>query len=152
MTPTDSSFLLRKLEPAVAPSYLAPPARQPTAPLEQRPFDELLAEAQAGRLASGRTVSAGFDLSPQELDRLAGAADVAEASGAKRAMLLFDGRALVLDVPTRTISGELSLSSPIETLDAAVYVPAEGEQPPSRPLGPPGSVAPRVVAEQIENA
>ena len=83
MTPTDASFLLRKLEPAVAPSYLAPPARQPTAPLEQRPFDELLAEAQAGRLASGRTVSAGFDLSPQELDRLAGAADVAEASGAK---------------------------------------------------------------------
>ena len=152
MTPTDPSFLLRKLEPAVAPSYLTPPTARPTAPLEHRQFDELLAEARAGQLASGRPVSAGFELSPQQLDRLAGAADLAEASGANRAMLFLDGRALVLDVPTRTISGELSLSSPIEQLDAALYVPAEGEQEPPRPLGPPSGVAPRAVAEQIENA
>ena len=152
MTPTDPSFLLRKLEPAVAPSCLTAPATRPTAPLEHRPFDELLAEARAGQLASGRTVSAGFELSPQQLDRLAGAADLAEASGANRAMLLLDGRAMVLDVPTRTISGELSLSLQIEKLDAAVYVPAEGEQEPPRPLGPPGGIAPRAVAEQIENA
>ncbi len=156
MTPTDPSFLLRKLEPAVAPSYLTAPATRPTAPLEHLRFDELLAEARAGRVASGRAVSTACDgseaLSPQQLDRLAGAADLAEASGANRAMLLLDGRAMVLDVPTRTISGELSLSSQIEKLDAAVYVPAEGEQEPPRPLGPPGGVAPRGVAEQIENA
>ena len=152
MTPTDPSFLLRKLEPAVAPSYLTAPAAKPNAPLEHLPFDELLAEARAGQLSSGRTVSAGFELSPQQLDRLAGAADLAEASGASRAMLLLDGRAMVLDVSTRTISGELSLSSQIERIDAAVYVPAEGEQEPPKPLGPPSSVAPRGVAEQIANA
>ena len=156
MTPTDPSFLLRRLEPAVAPSYLTAPATKPNAPLEHLRFDELLAEAQAGRIASGRSVSAAYEggevLSPQQLDRLAGAADLAEASGASRAMLLLDGRAMILDVPTRTISGELSLSSQIERIDAAVYVPAEGEQEPPKPLGPPSSVAPRGVAEQIDNA
>ncbi len=67
-------------------------------------------------------------------------------------MLFIDGRALVLDVPTRSVGGELSMSSRYTTLDAAVYVPAEGEQEPPRPLGPPGGIAPRAVAEQIENA
>ncbi len=156
MTPTDPSFLLRQLEPAVAPSYLTAPVTKPNAPLEHLRFDELLAAAQVGRMASGRAVSAAYEggeaLSPQQLERLAGAADLAEASGAQRAMLLVDGRALVLDVPTRTISGELSFSSRIERLDAAVYVPAEGEQEQPKPLGPPGSVAPRAVAEQIANA
>ncbi len=154
MTPSDATFLLKRLEPAVRPPYLGAGSARPSAPLEQQPFDELLAAAQAGRMASGRSVSAALEsgetLSPKQLERLAAAADVAEASGAQRALLFIDGRALVLDVPTRSVGGELSMSSRYTTLDAAVYVPAEGEQAEPRPLGPPGAVAPRGVAEQIE--
>jgi len=154
MTPTDATFLLKRLEPAVRPSYFGHGSARPSAPLEQQPFEDLLAAAKAGRLASGRSVSAALEsgeaLKPGQLERLAAAADVAEASGAQRAVLFMDGRAFVLDVATRSVSGELSMSSRSANIDAAVYVPAEGEHAEPRPLGPPGAVAPRGVAEQIE--
>jgi len=155
MSPTDPTFLLKMLEPAVRPAYLGTPPSRPTAPLEQQPFDELLASAKAGKLASGRAVSTaheGEPISPEQLQRLAVAADRAESSGAQRAVLLLDGRALMLDVATRTISLELSASSAIEKIDTALYVPTESEQTDTRPLGPPGGVAPRGVALQIEQA
>ena len=155
MSPTDPTFLLKQLEPAVRPSYLGTPAARPAAPLEHQPFDELLASAKAGRLSSGRGVSAtheGEPLSPEQLERLGVAADKAETSGAQRALLMIDGRALVLDVPTRTISAELSASSTVEKLDAALYVPTEAEQADTRPVGPPGGVAPRGVARQLDVA
>ncbi len=153
MSPTDSTLLLKQLEPAVRPAYMGPPASRPTAPLEQQPFDELLASAKAGRLASGRAVSTadvGEPISPEQLQRLAIAADRAESSGAQRAVLLLDGRALMLDVPTRTISVELSASSAMEKIDTALYVPTESEQTDTRPVGPPSGVAPRGVALQID--
>ncbi len=146
-------MLLKQLEPAVRPAYMGPPASRPTAPLEQQPFDELLASAKAGRLASGRAISTvheGEPISPEQLQRLAIAADRAEASGAQRAVLLLDGRALLLDVATRTVSMELSASSALEKIDMAVYVPTESEQTNTRTLGPPGGVAPRGVALQID--
>ncbi len=155
MSPTDPTLLLKQLEPAVRPAYLSPPTSRPSAPLEQQPFDELLASAKAGRLASGRAISTaheGEPISPQQLQRLAIAADRAESSGAQRAVLLLDGRALLLDVATRTVSMELSASSALEKIDTALYVPTESEQTDTRPLGPPGGVAPRGVALQIEQA
>ncbi len=155
MSPTDPTLLLKQLEPAVRPAYLGPPSSRPTAPLEQQPFDELLASAKAGRLASGRAVSTaheGEPISPEQLQRLAVAADRAESSGAQRAVLLLDGRALLLDVATRTVSMELSALSALEKIDMAVYVPTESEQTNTRPLGPPGGVAPRGVALQIDQA
>jgi hypothetical protein len=155
MSPTDPTFLLKQLEPAVRPAYLGTPTARPSAPLEHQPFDELLAQAKAGRLESGRVVSAaveGEPLSPGQLRRLAAAADTAEASGARRALMMLDGRALVLDVPTRTISAELSASTEVEKLDAAVYVPTDDEQADTRPVGPPSGIAPRGVARQIFEA
>ena len=155
MSPTDPTFLLKQLEPAVRPAYMGPPTSRPTTPLEQQPFDELLASAKAGRLASGRAVSAthvGEPISPEQLQRLAVAADRAESSGAQRAVLLLDGRALMLDVATRTISVELSASSAMEKVDRALYVPTESEQTDRRPVGPPSGVAPRGVALQIDQA
>ena len=155
MSPTDPTFLLKQLEPAVRPAYLTAPPSRPLAPLEQQPFDELLASAKAGRLASGRAVSTaheGEPISPEQLQRLAVAADRAESSGAQRAVLLLDGRALVLDVPTRTVSAELSASAPMQKIDTALYVPTESEQTGTRPVGPPGGVAPRGVALQIDQA
>ncbi len=155
MTPTDATFLLKRLEPAVRPAYFGAGSARPSAPIEQQPFEELLAAAKAGSMASGRCVSAAFEsgetMTTEQLGRLAAAADVAEASGAQRALLFMDGRALVLDVPTRPIDGELSMSSSSTMIDAAVYVPAEGEEAEPRPLGPPGAVAPRGVAEQFDS-
>ena len=155
MSPIDSTFLLKQLEPAIRPAYLSTPASRPSTPLEHQPFDELLASAKAGRLASGRVVAPemeGEPLSPEQLERLGVAADKAETSGARRALLMLDGRALVLDVSTRTISAELSASSAVEKLDAALYVPTESELADMRPVGPPGGVAPRIVAQQLDEA
>ena len=155
MSPIDPTFLLKQLEPAVRPAYLGTPPSQPTAPLEQQPFDELLASAKAGRLASGRDVTAAYEGEPittEQFQRLAIAADRAESSGAQRAVLLIDGRALMLDVATRTISSELTASSAMEKTDTAIYVPTESEQTNTRPVGPPSGVAPRGVALQIEQA
>ena len=155
MSPTDPTLLLKQLEPAVRPAYLGPPPSRPTAPLEQQPFDELLASAKAGRLSSGRAISTAYEgepISPEQLQRLAIAADRAESSGAQRAVLLLDGRALLLDVATRTVSMELSASSALEKVDTALYVPTESEQTNTRPLGPPGGVAPRGVALEIDQA
>jgi hypothetical protein len=155
MSPIDPTFLLKQLEPAVRPAYLGTPPSRPTAPLEQQPFDELLASAKAGRLASGREVSAAYEGEPittEQFQRLAIAADRAESSGAQRAVLLIDGRALMLDVATRTISSELTASSAMEKTDTAIYVPTESEQTNTRPVGPPSGVAPRGVALQIEQA
>jgi hypothetical protein len=155
MSPIDPTFLLKQLEPAIRPAYLGTPPTGPTAPLEQQPFDELLASAKAGRLASGRDVSAaheGEPISPEQFKRLAVAADRAEASGAQRAVLLLDGRALMLDVQTRTVSLELSASSALQKIDTVVYVPTEAEQIDTRPVGPPSGVAPRGVALQLDQA
>ena len=155
MSPIDPTFLLKQLEPAIRPAYLGTPPSRPTAPLEQQPFDELLASAKAGRLASGRDVSAAYEGEPittEQFQRLAIAADRAESSGAQRAVLLIDGRALMLDVATRTISSELTASSAMEKIDTAIYVPTESEQTNTRPVGPPSGIAPRGVALQIEQA
>ncbi len=82
------------------------PARAQAGPLG---FADMLAKARAGEYTTNLPVSvgdgAGLTLSPAQLDRLAVAADRAEAQGANRAVVLLDGRAFTLDVATRTITG-----------------------------------------------
>ncbi len=156
---SDPLQLLKQLEPIVRPAYAGGPGPQPTRGLEHEQFDELLARARQGTIESGRTVSAGLlqagePLSRGQLSRLSAAADLAEASGAERAMLLMDGRGLILDVAARTLTGELSPDSEarVVRLDAAVHVPGEGDEAGAAPVAPPTGVAPPGVAEQIEAA
>jgi hypothetical protein len=153
---TDPTIMLKRLEPAVRPAYAGAPGPGPAAPLERRPFDELLAQAAQGRLESGRPVSAAdaaAALTGAELARLSAAADVAEAAGATRALLLLDGRGLVLDVATRSLGAELSAdaASRVIGVDAAVFV-AGGEAPSAPALEPPGGVAPPAVGRQLDAA
>jgi hypothetical protein len=114
----------------------------PRLPLEEQSFDELLALVSHGELRSGRGVSVASDgvepLTPPQLERLAAAADLAESEGAGRALMLIDGRALILEVASRTLSGELDMNAaaPLVRLDAAVYVAGDGEAPAPRPSGP----------------
>ena len=131
----DPIQLLRKLEPAVRPPGVPGAAGAGRAPFEAQSFDELLSIVSTGSLRSGRPVTVDPDakidtLDAAQLDRLANAADAAEASGSRRAVLLVDGRGLVLDVAARTLSAEVG-PEPIVGIDAAVYVaPDEDESHP----------------------
>ncbi len=138
---SDPTFLLRQLSPAVLPA--AGPAAAPRPTIDRLGFEELLSQARAGALTSGRSLAVGFRpaeaLTGSQLDRLAAAADMAEASGAKRALLLLDGKGLLLDVPARTLTGQLVEGA--ANVDIALF--AGGEE---GPLPMPDAVAPRGVA------
>jgi hypothetical protein len=125
----NSIDLLRRLEPAVRP-HAPPIAPQSPGLFDAQPFEALLAQAFAGEMRSGRAVidhPSGLEppLERAQLERLALAADRAEAAGARRALMMIDGRALVLDVESRAIAAELSDRSPATVLsvDAAMLVP-----------------------------
>ena len=150
----DSAYLLRRLEPAVRPAFATPPPPQrPQPPLEGQSFDELLALTQQGSVRSGRAVRWGgggggggaadpaSPIDEQQLARLSAAADVAEAAGARRALMLIDGRGVVLDVANRTLVAELSDDGAARAVkvDAAVNVPDpdhDSEGPPATPPSP----------------
>jgi hypothetical protein len=67
-------------------------------------------------------------LSEQQMARLAQAADVAEASGATRALVVMDGKAFKLDVAVRTVTGvsEFTEGTVCTGFDAVVRVPETG--------------------------
>jgi hypothetical protein len=156
----DPAQLLRQLEPAVRPGS-APAAPARTVPsVERADFGELLSLVSKGTIHSGRpaAVAPGAaiapPLQPAQLDRIAAAADLLEAAGAKRALLLVDGRGLVLDVESRHITSELSASSPPEVvaIDAAVSVAGEDEDVTGEPSAPPAlarGIMPATVARLL---
>jgi hypothetical protein len=112
-------------------------------------FDDLLAQARQGGLQSKARVKIGkgldIQLSPSQLERVGAAADVAQANGANRALVLVDGRAYRVDVATRTIIGEAvsTQSAAMADIDAVVTAPAaDGASPPDgKVLGPPSASA-----------
>lgn len=154
----DPTHLLKQLEPVVRPGFALGPAARPHAPLEDQGFDELLKLASQGSVHSGRAVTdasgATEKLDEQQMARLAAAADLAEASGARQALLLIDGRGLILDVPNRALTAQLSAdeSSRVVNIDAAVYVAADDEERDDAVLVLPEGIAPPAVAQQIEAA
>jgi len=100
-------------------------------------FGALLERARGGGLSSGKPVAIdpalGVELSRAQLDRLAAAADRAQASGAERAAVVIDGSVYELDVRGRKITGEIR-PGPGEVMtgiDALVRI--GGEDEPERP-------------------
>ena len=158
----DPIQLLKQLEPAVRPGAAPAPGRSPQAPLERRSFDELLALVSRGSMHSGRPVtideaaSLKAELEGDQLPRLAAAADRAEAAGAQRAVMLIDGRGLVMDVADRIVTAELGAGrgGHLVDIDAAVYVAGEADEAEagSSASGPVAGVLPPGVARQIEQA
>ena len=152
---SDSLQLLKQLAPPVPPAYAGGPAAPGTPPLEHQQFDALLARAAQGLIESGRPVTTKLEssapLDESQMRRLASAADRAEALGARRALMLIDGRGFVLDVSNRQLAAELSPDPPSQSfnLDAALYVAGVQSSP---PLAPPAGVAPPAVTDQIESA
>jgi hypothetical protein len=129
-----ASDLLRRLEPAVRPIAPTSAGNAAGAALfESRPFDELLDAAFRGQVPSDRAVEVACDLQPpldaEQLQRLALTADRAEAAGAQQALMMIDGRGVLLDVASRTIVGEMKPDDAqgLLRMDTAMVVPAENE-------------------------
>lgn len=147
--------LLKRLEPAVRPVSPATPAMRAHGPLESQSFDQLLALANKGAVHSGRQIEMGFDaqppLEPSQLERLAAAADMAEAAGAKRVTMLIDGRGFILDVPSRTLTAELAggAAASVYSVDAAVFVGSDDEPAESSLLPPGNGLLPHSVLKQL---
>lgn len=101
--------LLRALGSGVLPSGVPAPARS----IGGSAFQDLLAKAQAGAVHSGLGVTVDPDLpvslTPEQQQRLAEAADRAQASGAKVALVRLDGQLLRLDVAERRITQVVDL-------------------------------------------
>jgi hypothetical protein len=121
------------VDPLGLVSGAAPRRAGETARLVEGPsFDALLRQARTGEISSHVPVrvarNAGITLSDEQLTRLAAAADRAESEGAARALVLIDGKALTMDVPTRTITGKVDASATrvLAGIDAVVTVGPEG--------------------------
>lgn len=95
------------------------------------PFADMLAQARRGEVSSGLAVSvapaSGVSLEPQQLDRIASAADMAQSAGADRVAVLLDDQTLELDVAARRVLGEVNLKpgTMLANIDAIIRAPEE---------------------------
>ena len=127
---TSSVDLLRKLGSGVRPDSGPGPAGASSA--GGIDFNALLQKVRSGEVSSGRPVTvasgAGVELSQEQLSRLSIAADAAEASGAHTLLALVDGKALTVDIPSRSVTGGPgALSGRVATdFDAFIVVPEAG--------------------------
>ena len=101
-------------------------------------FRSLLDLARAGEISSGAPVrigkNAGLTLSDEQLQRLARAADMAEAGGVGRGVFLIDGLAVTMDVATRTITGIVSSDQTNVLADMDAVVAVASKDAPLQPL------------------
>lgn len=94
-------------------------------------FATLLEQARTGQIGSGVPLRVpsqlGLNLNPSQVERLMSAADQAEAQGAGRALVLMDGKAITIDVGTRTVTGTVDPSAPgvLPGIDAVVVAAAD---------------------------
>lgn len=104
-------------------------------------FADMLGRARES-IASGLPVEMGrgvqIDLDPQQLDRLAVAADRAAAQGAQSAVVMLDGRALELDVALRTVTGEVDPEEGVRPeIDTFLFAPPAETTPAGAPTNTP---------------
>ena len=157
---TNSAQLLRLLEPSVRPAFgqSATTANRNATPLDQQSFAQLLDAASDGKIHSGRQIELSCELNPplsaSQMERLANAADMAEAAGARTAMMMIDGRGFVMDVKNRAITTEMNGSNtPMTPVDLAMNVSKDGAAVSSRPLPPPGGgIVPASISRLLTNA
>ena len=102
--------LLRQLASSGSLAGLGAASQSPAATtLEQSSFADLLNQARDGTLLTKQPVTvqpgAGISLTSDQLARVSLAADQAEASGVRNALVMMDGQQFVLDVRARQIVG-----------------------------------------------
>ena len=97
--------------------------------VETLDFETMLKRVKAEGFHSGLGVTvapeAGVQLSDDQLQRIAAAADVAQAHGVNRALVTIDGMNLLLDVGVRSITGKVDIQPgvPVTGVDAVMRVP-----------------------------
>ncbi|GAB4382825.1 MAG: hypothetical protein Kow0022_01220 [Phycisphaerales bacterium] len=105
--PSEAITLLRLLGSGVVPTDRAP-TRTDARSLD---FASLLDKARGGELRSGLTVTVDPDLNvtlpPEEIETLSRVADIAQAQGIDRVLVLHDNQRFVLDVERRVLSQRL---------------------------------------------
>lgn len=109
-----------------------------SAGVDSADFRALLDQARAGQVSSGAQVRVGKDagvaLDDEQLQRLAQAADIAEANGVGRAVFLIDGLAVTMDVATRTITGIATADKTSVLADMDAVVTVASKDAPAPPL------------------
>jgi hypothetical protein len=126
---------------------LSPQPSQANKPKSTADFEAMLKLAGEGKVSSEQGVQisgrAGVELTPEQLARVAQAADRAEAAGFSTALVLIDGKALKLDVQTRQIQGTFDAQTSARTaqFDGVVTAPAEGEADAPQVLPMPGGLS-----------
>lgn len=143
---TDPIQLLRSL---ALGSRGAPQAQQAQS-ADSTDFAELLRQAQAGEISSKLPVTIDPDvdveISDEDLAKLSLAADKAEASGLRTALVIADGKRLILDVQQRRITSVASGDSGIVGgVDGIIDLSARAPEQARGIFGPlvlPGSESP----------
>lgn len=112
---SDSSQLLRMLDPSVRPTGTPAPRVQPKQPVDGASFDQLLERAATDPSSGGsrelklsaharqRLAERGVELGDSQMQALAAAADRAEAKGANESLMLMDRLGLIVNIPNRTV-------------------------------------------------
>ncbi len=136
MTTPTSLDLLRRLGSGVRPDGAGGVTPRPASLTQGASFADLLRAAKGGEIETGRSLRlaegvVGAELSAGQLDRLSQATDRAEASGATRLLALIDGKAVTIDVTTRTALSVADAAAegraPVMTgIDSVVIVPGAG--------------------------
>lgn len=134
---TGGAELLRLLGSGVRPDGAAGATGRGAA-IEGLDFASLLRKAEAGEVSSGRTIEvargAGVTLSDSQVERLSRAADAAEAAGSTRLLAMMDGKALIVNVVTRTVegafdpAGKVGADAVLTGVDAAMVVPGKADE------------------------
>jgi hypothetical protein len=141
--PISSYDLLRRLTP-VAPPVSVPDGDSAPTLFESRTFDQLLGQVVRGEIRSDRPVQCSCELQPPltsgQMQRLADAGDRAEASGARSALMMIDGRGLVVDVAERVVRAEVLPDDArgVWRVDAALVVPADNAETTQATVAPDG--------------
>lgn len=123
---TISTDMLRRLGSGIRPGDVGVLGSQGKAPAESQGFDALLKAAQGSAFRS-EPVKLGrgskVELDQDQLRRLGGAVDAAEASGASKLLAFIDGQGVVVDVGSRTVEGVAKAGNAVVNgVDAVVMV------------------------------
>ncbi len=147
----DPRQLLRRLEPAVRPTGTGSARGRVSA--ADGGFTELLSLARDGAIESAREpeMADGATLEPATMAQVARALDLAQGRGARRAVIVAEGRTFIADVSSRRLERlETRDDFVFEEVDAAIAIRGETATFAQRPLGP-RALPPREIAEQFES-
>ncbi len=150
----DPRQLLRRLEPAVRPAGASASTASRRASVADGAFTELLDLAHEGGVESARSpeLADGATLEPATLAQVARALDLAEARGARRAVVVAEGRSFIADIASRRLERlETRDDFIFEEVDAAIAIRGESATYAARALGP-RALPPREIAEQFESS